>query len=169
MKNLNLLSEHFAVAFLSLGSLTIVLFAIGVGEVLDLQACKLCIYARWPHFLAFAVLPFYYIYAFRLFKIILVSFGALTMLASFLISGYHSGVEAKIWKGPDTCSKTLIDTEISTDELLDKILSTPITRCDEVTWNFIYLSMANWNSIISLIFFIIWLRHLNNLLFNKTI
>ena len=167
MKNYKLSTENITVTLLSLGSLTLVLLAIGIGIILDLQACKLCLYARWPHFLAFLILPLYQIYEFIIYKVILVIAGTLTMLASFLISGYHSGVELKIWEGPTDCSTSSLNFDLSVDELLDNILATPVTRCDEVSWDFLYLSMANWNAIISLIFLFIWLRVLHKLLFKK--
>ena len=91
------------------------------------------------------------------------------MVVSFLISGYHSGVELKIWEGPTDCSTSSTNYNLSVDELLDKILSTPVTRCDEVPWDFLYLSMANWNTIISLIFLFFWLRILTKILFKKAI
>ena len=169
MKNYKLSTENITVTLLSLGSLTLLLLAIGIGIILDLQACKLCLYARWPHFLAFLILPLYQIYEFTIYKIILVIAGALAMVVSFLISGYHSGVELKIWEGPTDCSTSSTNYNLSVDELLDKILSTPVARCDEVPWDFLYLSMANWNTIISLIFLFFWLRLLNKLLFKKAI
>ena len=167
MKNYKLSTENITVTLLSLGSLTLLLLAIGIGIILDLQACKLCLYARWPHFLAFLIFPLYQIYEFIIYKVILVIAGTLTMVASFLISGYHSGVELKIWEGPTDCSASSTNHNLSVDELLDQILSTPVTRCDEVSWNFLYLSMANWNTAISLVFLFFWLRILNNLLFQK--
>ena len=57
----------------------------------------------------------------------------------------------------------------SSQLMLDQILSTPVTRCDEVPWDFLYLSMANWNTVISLIFLSFWLRILNKILFKKGI
>ena len=34
--------------------------------------------------------------------------------------------------------------------VLDRLLATPAPRCDEVTWSFVGMSMANWNVLISL-------------------
>ena len=169
MKNFYLRPENLFVTGLSLMSLTLVLLAIVIGLIFDLQACKLCLYARWPHFFAILILPLYQIYEANNYKIFLVSTGALALLASFLISGYHSGVEKKIWDGPSNCATSMATENISVDELLDKILSTPVIRCDEVTWDFLSLSMANWNTIISLFLFILWLKVLTNLLFKNPI
>ena len=169
MKNYKLSTENITVTLLSLGSLTLLLLAIGIGIILDLQACKLCLYARWPHFLAFLILPFYQINELIIYKVVLIIAGALTRVASLLISGYHSGVELKIWEGPTDCTTSSTNHNLSVDELLDQILSTPVTRCDEVPWDFLYLSMANWNTVISLIFLLFWLRILNKLLFKKAI
>jgi len=37
----------------------------------------------------------------------------------------------------------------NTSALLDSLLATDVVRCDEVSWQFLSLSMANWNAVIS--------------------
>lgn len=80
---------------------------------------------------------------------------ALTLLAALgiAVSGgigvYHAGVEAKIFEGVTTCTSTLKPGG-STADLLKQIVAAPIIRCDQVQWSFLGISLAGWNSIISL-------------------
>ncbi len=46
---------------------------------------------------------------------------------------------------------------LSTDELMDQILTAPLIQCDEVAWEFLTLSMASWNVLISLGLAGIWM------------
>ena len=36
-----------------------------------------------------------------------------------------------------------------TDQV-DKLLATPVVRCDEVAWSFLGISMAGWNAVFSM-------------------
>ena len=47
---------------------------------------------------------------------------------------------------------------LSSKELMKKILEAPIIRCDEVPWSFLGLSMAGWNGILSILFSSCWLK-----------
>ena len=77
------------------------------------------------------------------------------MFVSTILAIYHVGVEQKFWMGPNSCTNFSID-GLTTDQLLDQIMSAPIVRCDEIVWKFIGISMAGWNVLISLCLFIIW-------------
>jgi disulfide bond formation protein DsbB len=88
----------------------------------------------------------------------------LGIFSTFLTSGlglYHSGIEQKWWSGPTTCTSEKIG-NLSSNELFAKIMSAPITRCDEIAWTFANLSMANWNAILSLSLTIVWVIAIKN-------
>jgi len=78
----------------------------------------------------------------------------LTLLAAaaVAISGaigvYHAGVEAKIFEGITTC--TALPRGASTADLLKQITHAPLVRCDQVQFEFLGISMAGWNAILSL-------------------
>jgi disulfide bond formation protein DsbB len=82
---------------------------------------------------------------------------ALGMFASGAIGAYHAGVEAKIFEGFTQC--TSMASGGSTQDLLRSIMDAPLTRCDQVQFEFLGISMAGWNAIISLVFalVILWL------------
>ena len=68
------------------------------------------------------------------------------------IAGYHVGVEQQFWPGPTSCSGTLVT--MSTADLLDSLLGTPVVRCDEIAWSFAGVSMAGWNMLLSVL--LVW-------------
>lgn len=49
---------------------------------------------------------------------------------------------------------------MSTDELMEQIMSAPLVRCDEVAWQMLGLSMASWNMLASLLLAVFWLMAL---------
>ena len=86
----------------------------------------------------------------------LIFVGMGSMLVSTTLAFYHVGVEQKYWSGPNSCSNASIE-GLTTDQLLDQIMSAPIVRCDEVAWELFGISMAGWNVLISFCLFLIWL------------
>ena len=65
------------------------------------------------------------------------------------IGVFHAGVELGYWEGPTTCTGGDVSS-LSTAELIAKIQSAPLVRCDEVAWSFLGVSMAGWNGLIAL-------------------
>ena len=63
---------------------------------------------------------------------------------------YHSGVELKLWLGPQHCSGGVSGlAQMSTQDLMSALESAPVVRCDDVAWSLLGISMAGWNAIIS--------------------
>jgi disulfide bond formation protein DsbB len=116
--------------------------------------CKLCIWQRLPH----AIVVFLGIFALvnNNYRLIISLTCSLTIFSGFLLSGYHVGIEHKLWPGPQSCSGTDALNTLSPDLFLETILKAPITKCDEVTWSFLKISMAGWNFIFSFLLTIIW-------------
>ena len=73
---------------------------------------------------------------------------ALSATTTAAIAGYHVGVEQQLWPGPASCSSAVANG--SAAELLDRLLATPVIRCDEIAWSFAGLSMAGWNMLASM-------------------
>jgi disulfide bond formation protein DsbB len=82
---------------------------------------------------------------------------ALAIASSGLIGAYHAGVEAKIFEGFTQCTST--SSGASGADLLKSIMNAPLVRCDQIQFEFLGISMAGWNAIISLVFalVILWL------------
>jgi len=127
------------------GSAALLLAALAFQHLGGMAPCKLCLWQRWPHAVAVGLgglglvaLP-----------TLTAGLGALAALASAGIGGYHTGVERGWWQGPADCSGGPVG-GMSAEALLDQILAAPVTRCDEVPWEMLGLSMASWNMIASL-------------------
>mgnify|MGYP001175812818 FL=1 len=71
--------------------------------------------------------------------------------SSSTLSIYHYGIEKNYWEGITSCSSKI---DFNKDTLKN-ILSKDITRCDDVQFELLNLSLAGWNSLISISVFII--------------
>jgi disulfide bond formation protein DsbB len=74
---------------------------------------------------------------------------ALVLLAGAAVAVYHSGVEWKLWAGPQDCSGP-IQNFGSAGSLLEQMQRASVVRCDEAGWRFLGLSLAGYNAIGSL-------------------
>ena len=131
--------------------------AFGSEHIGGLYPCEYCWWQRWAHVaaLAFALLSF----APMADKgRSLVWLAAAAILVSGGIGAYHAGVEARIFEGFSQCTAAGGGGG-STAEMLERIMSRPLVRCDEVQWSFLGISMAGWNAIVSIGFasLILWL------------
>ncbi len=83
-----------------------------------------------------------------------VIFGTLGALGFFFEAGaamFHSGVERKWWEGLPSCSgSTLSDTFDPAALTAAAESGKAVPRCDEIPWEFLGLSMANWNVALAL-------------------
>jgi disulfide bond formation protein DsbB len=112
--------------------------------VVGLYPCEMCYWQRWPH--AAAILLAAGAYHRRLIAPrirLLVQLAAVAIAISGAIGAYHAGVELGWWEGVTHCTATGATS-------LQDILSVPLVRCDQVQWDFLGISMAGWNAIISL-------------------
>ena len=62
------------------------------------------------------------------------------------VGAFHAGVEYGWWEGLTRCATTF-GTGGST---LDSIMNAPLIRCDVAPWQFLGISLAGWNAILSL-------------------
>ena len=122
-----------------------------VFQALGYAPCKMCIWQRWPHALAIAL----GVAALFVPAVWLMWIGALAMAVTAGIGFYHTGVERGWFEGPTSCTSGDIS-NLSSEELMQQILSAPLVRCDEVAWSLAGLSMASWNMILSLVLMAIW-------------
>ena len=107
--------------------------------------CKLCIYQRLPYFLIILLSLFSFLLGAQK-KFIYASI--LFLVSSFIISGFHSLVERKLISFDIGCTSTGQDFE-NIDELRNFLEGVPITKCDEISFSILGLSLANLNLIIS--------------------
>ncbi len=136
-----------------LGSLALLLGALGFQYLGGLAPCHLCLLQRWPHAIAIALGLLLLAWPRRPLALL----AALVVLAGAGIAGYHVGVEQGWWQGPASCTAPQPGAT-SAGDLLDQILATPVVLCDQVAWSLWGISMAGWNAILSLGLAWLWLR-----------
>lgn len=76
--------------------------------------------------------------------------GAAAAATSTGFALYHTGVERMWWPGPASCSAASEDLGgLSGADLLAVDSAPALVRCDEIVWQFLGLSMANYNVALS--------------------
>jgi disulfide bond formation protein DsbB len=109
-----------------------------------LYPCEMCYWQRWPHAAAILLAIGAYLSASNSGRSrALVMLAALAVALSGAIGVFHAGVEIGWWEGITQCTATGATS-------LQDILNVPLVRCDQVQWDFLGVSMAGWNAIISL-------------------
>lgn len=139
---------------LCLCSLLLLIIVFYFEHVLGLIPCKLCIWQRLPHF-AVVVLGVLMLFKNK-YNLTICLMCTITITAGLVLSGYHVGIEYKIWPGPSSCSGGNILNKEDSEVFLEALLNTSIVKCDEVPWSFLMISMAGWNFIISMLLSIFW-------------
>lgn len=138
----------------ALGSAALLLAAWGFQYLGGLAPCALCIWQRWPH--GIAVLAGVATLASPLTFWGAAILGLGSTLTGAGIALYHSGVEQSWWEGPTTCTTSNDIGSLSVEELFAQIDAAPLVRCDEIPWDFLGLSMASWNGILTLCLAGLW-------------
>ena len=121
--------------------------------VLGYPPCPLCLDERMPYYFGIPLAVLVALGAnFGAARKVLI--GALVVIALGMLwnaglSAYHSGVEWKWWPGPTDCSGPISDFG-SAGNLLQKMQTTRVVRCDEAAWRLFGISLAGYNALISL-------------------
>ncbi len=108
------------------------------------EPCILCLWQRVPYAAVIALallasLPPLYPYARELLGLC-----GLIFLIGVGLAVFHTGVERHWWLGTSGCAVTPLDSS-SVEDLRTKLLQMTVVRCDQISWKFLGLSMANWN------------------------
>jgi len=109
--------------------------------------CPLCLQQRYAYYFAVpaSAIAFFAARAEAagIARILLALIG-LAFLINAVVGVYHAGVEWKWWEGPATCAGGF---DLTWGE--GGIVDTPVIRCDEASWRFLFLSFAGWNAVVS--------------------
>ncbi|WP_315783915.1 MULTISPECIES: disulfide bond formation protein B [unclassified Bradyrhizobium] len=122
--------------------------------VWGLQPCELCLKQRWAYY---AIVPLGLMLALAVRAgapraLVLAGLGlvALAALGNAGLGVYHSGVEWGFWPGPTECTGPIGNLG-SAGNLLERLDSVHVVRCDEVQFRFLGLSLAGYSVLISLL------------------
>ena len=121
--------------------------------VLDIKPCPLCLEQRYAYYLAIPLGALTACLAWRSAprRLLIAAFAILLFaaLGNAWLGGYHAGVEWQFWPGPTDCSGPIGNLG-SAGNLLERLDTVKVVRCDEVQWRFLGLSLAGYNVLISL-------------------
>lgn len=120
-------------------------------QALGYPPCAMCLWQRWPHMAAIVIAAL----ALRFGGPALPVLGAAAAGTTGGLGIYHTGVERGWWQGPTSCSGGSLDGLSGMDLLA--IDGPRVVMCDQVTWEFLALSMASWNAIASFGLMAIWI------------
>ena len=138
--------------FLAAGGSAALLAGAYIFQALGYPPCAMCLWQRWPHMVAVVI----GLVALRVGGATLPLLGALAALTTALIGVYHTGVERGWWEGPASCSGQGGLDGLSGSDLL-AIEGPRVVMCDQVSWEFLTLSMASWNALFSFALVIGWI------------
>ena len=136
-----------------LGSVALLLAALAFQYLGGLAPCPLCIDQRWAHGVAIGLGVLVLVWPRRW----LAFLAGLAVLVGAGIAAWHAGIEQGWWAGPTTCTAPEPGA-VTSGELLDRILETPVVLCDQIAWSWLGISMAGWNAILSLMLAVLWFR-----------
>ena len=136
-------------------SLLAILFALYIEHILQYKACKLCLYQRIPYLLAIFISFIGYNYTKNNKILILI---VIIFSISFLISGYHYGIENNIFEEFSGCSNNSLG--ITNKSELLQSLNNNVPSCKNVNFKLFGMSLAGINFLLSLLIVIYSLRTL---------
>ncbi len=145
---------YIIIFFISLLSLLVALY---IEFFLGYRPCKLCLYQRIPYLIAIFLTFLGINYSKNLiwlYALLLIFF------SSFLLSGYHLGIEQEIFKEFSGCTGNSLNI-IDKSELL-KLLNSEVNSCKNVDFRIFGLSLATINFLLSFIIFILIIKVIKN-------
>ena len=153
-KILTIKNFYFIIALFSIFTLA---SAVYIEYILDMKACKLCLYQRVPYIIAVFLCFFGYMNFKNSIWIYLLT---LNFSVSLILGGYHSGIENNIF--PEFSSCTASNLNIINKEELINSLSENLSNCKDVTFTLLGLSLATINLFISIFIVIISILFIKN-------
>lgn len=144
-------------AFALFVAIAAILTALAFEYIGGYTPCPLCLQERYAYYFAipalFLALILYAAGRLQAAALIFL-FVSLAFAANAVLGTYHAGAEWKFWAGPDTCGGAAAAQTVKATDLLKKLETTRVIRCDEAPWRMFGLSFAGWNVVISILLWI---------------
>ena len=135
-----------------------------IEHVLGYQACKLCIYQRFPYFVSiFLILNILLLKKYTRPTLLALSFVSLIGSA---IAFYHFGIEQGFFNESFVCETQNLSQETSKEDILNQLKENTVS-CKDVAFRVFGLSLASINVIFSFVLFFIFIRIYKNYEINK--
>ncbi|HEU0118508.1 MAG TPA: disulfide bond formation protein B [Alphaproteobacteria bacterium] len=131
-------------AILALAFVFILQYGFGV------EPCILCLWQRVPYGVAIAASLVAWLWQpYSKQTQGLLALCALAFTVSTGLAIFHTGVEQHWWLGTNGCAVVPLH-GASVEDLRTQLLHTVVAHCDQISWTFLGLSLANWNLPLSL-------------------
>lgn len=138
-KNINIL-------FVQIYSISALAFAYYFQYFENYPPCELCIYQRIPYYFSIILILIYFVIPIK--DSIVLKLLFLAFISSFVVSGFHFGVENDLWEYKSACSSGKNNFD-NINDLRSFLEEAPIIKCDEVILSFWGVSMATLNMLLS--------------------
>jgi disulfide bond formation protein DsbB len=116
----------------------------------DVQPCVLCLWQRVPYGAALLFsLTAYMWQPYGQNSRMMLALCGVAFVSGAGLSLFHTGVELHWWLGTSGCTVPPLH-GTSAEDLRTELLHTVVARCDQISWTFVGLSLANWNLPLSL-------------------
>lgn len=148
------LSPRSLIALAGAGSAVLLLAAL-MFQAAGYAPCDLCILQRWPHLAAALIAAATWFLGLPARRMAVLGAGAAAVAMG--LAFYHTGVEQHWWAGPADCTGATNIGGMSVQDLMTRIQSAPMVRCDEVAFSLFGISMAGWNALASSGLVAVWL------------
>lgn len=142
------MTRNTLVLLATAGSIALIAGAF-VFQFLGYLPCQMCHWQRWPHYAAIVIGLIALQIEGRLFP----ALGALATAITAALGVFHTGVERDWWDGPASCTGGG-DAALSGDLL--SLDGPRLIMCDQVSWEFLTLSMPSWNALFSVGVCVLW-------------
>jgi disulfide bond formation protein DsbB len=130
-----------------------------IQYVLNHKPCNLCLFERLPYF--FSILLILFLFIVKKYEKLILQLLLFLFLFGFVVSFYHFGIEQGFFSESLVCDLGNTKKTLSTDDLLKQLEKKTIS-CKIVTFKLFGLSLATFNTVISLIISVIIIKNLNN-------
>ncbi|OYY76654.1 MAG: disulfide bond formation protein DsbB [Sphingomonas sp. 28-62-20] len=111
--------------------------------------CEMCHWQRWPHYAAILLAMLGFILPSDGTKKVAIALAALAIITSGAIGVFHAGVEYHWWAGITACALPPASGGTA-DEMLARIMNTPVIACDVPQWSLFGISLAGFNALFSI-------------------
>ena len=126
-----------------------------IQYILGHQPCNLCLLERLPYLAAIILISL--IFILNKYKKLIILTVSLFFIFGTIVSFYHFGIEQGFFSESLVCNLSNNNTSLSAQDLL-KQLEKQTVSCKNVTFKVLGLSLATFNTIISLIISVIMIK-----------
>ena len=141
----NILDKYIAI---NITISVVILFIVYVLQYFfNMTPCDMCINERYPYFIVIILGTVSYSIKSntKVVEIITNLIFAIIYFIGLIYSVYHVGIERKYWIGSSNCASKINALDI--ESLSSQLMEMPIIKCDEPTFLFNFISIAELNTI----------------------